>query len=361
MVKKVISAVLTMALLLSMAGCSLFSDDSIVKLGEDYTHKDPKDLKYDQRIVLQKTDFQNTLEDADNAAAYPDNMVYDDDGNVIGLYDYDEETGLAAGWTNLSDGTYTAFPAGEEVDLGKPDPSKMIEIPGDVTLYFVVYGNEGSTEAVYVYVMLSDAGAKDQVKSDLETYFGMNVSEESDTVLTAVEDQDAIAAEFAQMERDYGMEFDSKDAEAYATLLQQTYGAKNYGGVNPYEPYADHKDPEDLDYDQRVVLTGNGAAAVTEEYADDVSSITTFVYGKNGEVVGDYTYVQCPSKEAADELEAAMTNMTRVADTVLLQETTGKAMSDTVSAYIGYNVLKDNSVDEYVRMIEETYFSEVYE
>ena len=72
MVKKVISAVLTMALLLSMAGCSLFSDDSIVKLGEDYTHKDPKGLKYDQRIVLQKTDFQNTLEDADNAAAYPD-------------------------------------------------------------------------------------------------------------------------------------------------------------------------------------------------------------------------------------------------------------------------------------------------
>ncbi len=360
MLKKVISVALTLAVLLSLAGCGLFSDNSVVKLGEDYTHKDPKNLSYDQRVVLRGEEFQDTLEEIANSAAYPDTMMYDDDGNVIGMYDYDEETGLASGWTDLSDGTYTEFPAGEEVDLGKPDASQMIEIPGTVTLYFVVYGNKGSAEAAYGYAMLSDASAKEQVEELMEAYYGLTFSEESDTVLTTQQDQAAIDAAFADMES-YGMTIDTKDAEAYADILKQTYGVRTYGGVNPYQPYADHKDPEDLDYDQKVVLTGNGAAAVQEQYADDVSSLTTFVYGKNGEVVADYTYIECPSKEAADELESDMTNMIRVSDTVLEQVLTGSELTNTVNAYIGYNVLKDNSVDEYVRMIEETYFSEIYE
>lgn len=358
--KKVISLMLAMALLLSMAGCGLFSDDSVVKLGEDYTHKDPKELSYDQRVVLRGEDFQDTLDEMVNAAAYPDTMVYDDDGNMIGIYDYDEETGLASGWTDLGDGTYTEYPAGEEVDLGKPDASLMVEIPGTVTLYFVVYGDKGSAEAAYVYAMLSDASARDTVIDSMKTYFDLTLSAESDTVLTGQQDQAAIDAAFSDMES-YGMTFAAKDADAYADILKQTYGVKTYGGVNPYAPYADHKDPEDLDYDQRVVLTGNGAAAVDEQYADDVSSMTTFLYGKNGELVGDYTYIECTSKGAADELAGEMTNMTRVSDTVLEEVLTGSELTNTVNAYIGYNVLKDNSVDEYVRMIEETYFSEIYE
>ena len=74
-----------------------------------------------------------------------------------------------------------------------------------------------------------------------------------------------------------------------------------------------------------------------------------------------YTYIECTSKDAADELESDMTNMTRVSDTVLEQVLTGDELTNTVNAYIGYNVLKDNSVDEYVRMIEEAYYSEIYE
>lgn len=358
--KKVLSAVLAMALLLSMAGCSLFSDDSAVKLGEDYTHKDPENLSYDQRVVLRAEDFQDYLESVVNAGAYPDTMVYDDDGNMIGMYDYNEETGLASGWTSLEDGTYTEFPAGEEVDLGKPDASQMIEIPGTVTLYFVVYGNKGSAEAAYVYAMLSDAAAKDAVIDSMKTGFDLTLSAESDTVLTAVQDQNAIDKTFDEMES-YGMTSDARDADAYADILKQTYGVKTYGGVNAYQPYADHKDPEDLKYDQKVVLTGSGAAAVEDQYADDISSMTTFVYGNQGEVVADYTYYECTSKEAADEMMGVVGNAIRVSDTVVGQVTTGDDMTNTVNAYIGYNVLKDNSVDEYVRMIEETYFSEIYE
>lgn len=360
--KKFISVLLALAITLSLAGCSLFSDSSVVKLGEDYTHKDPKDLTYDQRVVLRGENFQDTLEEMVNSAAYPDTMMYDDDGSIIGMYDYDESTGLAKGWTDLTNGSYHAYDEGEEVDLGLPDASQMVEIPGTVTLYFVVYGNKGETEAAYLYAMLSDADAKEPVESSMESFYGIALTEESDTVLTSVIDADAIAAEFSQTE-DTGMTTSGRDAEAYADLLKQAYGVRTYGGVNPYKPYDGHSDPEGLEFDQKVILTGPGTAAVPEENAGDISSITDYIYGNKGEVVAQYTYIECPSKESADKLmdDEVYNSAVRVSDTVIENVVEGDDMSATLSSYIGYNVLKDKSVEEYVRMIEETYYSDVYE
>ena len=54
-------------------------------------------------------------------------------------------------------------------------------------------------------------------------------------------------------------------------------------------------------------------------------------------------------------------NAQRVTDTVILCAQEGQTMEDLLSAYIGYNVLKDTSVDAYVQMLEETNFTSVYE
>lgn len=244
------------------------------------------------------------------------------------------------------------LPAGEEVDLGKPDAALMTEIPGDVTLYFVVYGEKDETVSVHQYLMLSDAAAKDTVKSAVESVFGVTLSEESDTVLLAVEDQDYIAAQFDAL-ADYDSGITGRDAASYAELLKQSYGVREYTGTNAFKPYAGHEAPTDLEYDQRVVLTGSGEAVVPEEYAKDVGSITDYLYGSKGDIVAQYTYIECPSKDAADELmdNEVLSNIQRVSDTVLLISYTGKDLNDLVSAYMGYNVLKDKSVDEYVRMI----------
>lgn len=360
--KRILSVLLAAALALSLAGCGLFSDSSVVKLGDSYTHKDPKGVKYDTRLVLKRDGFGKDLEQAVNVSAYPDSMIYDNDGNVIGIYDYDDETGLAVGWTNMSSGSYTAFAPGEEVDLGKPDESMMIAIPGDVTLYFVVYGNKDSTESAYMYLMLSDSAAKDTVKSSVEACYGVVLTEESETVLTAVQDANYISSQFADMES-YGMSFDVKSADAYAEILSQTYGVRADSGSNPYKPYAGHSDPEDLDFDQRVVLTGSGAAAVDEKYDGYITSMTDYIYGKDGKVVAQYTYYECATKENSDELmdSGSFFNPVRISDTVIQASVTGQDMADIIAAYEGYNVVKDDSVDEYVRMIEETYFSVVCE
>lgn len=354
---KVAAIVLTLALVCT--GCSLFSKESQVKFDDTHTHDDPKGLTYDERIVLKGEDFGSRLQDYINQEAYPDTMVYDESGNMIGMYDYDEETGIAKGWTSLTDGTYTAFSEDEEVDLGKPDESKMVEIPGTVTAAAVVYGNKGTAVSSYLYLFLSDASAMDVVKSSMENYYGLSMTEDGDQTLTYVQDENAIADEFTAEEQ-YGETFDTKDANAYAEILQQLYGIRVYTGENPYKPYADHKDPEDVDFDERVVMTGSGEAAVTEEYADDISSMTDYVYGKDGDVVAQYTYFECPSKEAADELqEKVYTDAERVSDTVLLRAVKGQDMQDTISAYIGYNVLKDASLDGYVQMLQETFFTTI--
>ncbi len=353
--KKICSLALVLALLLSAAGCGLFSSASSVKLG-NYTHNDPKDLTYDQRIVLKNTDFGSYLEENLNVAAYPDTMVYDEEGNMIGLYDYDEETGLAAGWLSMADGSYTAFEKGEEVDLGKPDPSLMVSIPGDVSLYWVVYGSKDAAKAAYLYLFLTDASAKQTVADAMEEFYGLILKEESDTVLTFVQDQDLIDTEFTLWES-YGTPVEVKDAAAYATILKQNYSVREDSGSNPYKPYEGHSDPTDIDFDEKVVLTGSGEAAVDEQYAKDITCMTDILYGKDGDMVAHYTYFECPSKEAADDLATYFTEASRISDTVLQFSYTGQELQDMLSVYMGYNVLKDASVKEYIRMIEETYYS----
>ena len=363
-IKRIVTtAMFFCAMAFVITGCSLFSDESVVKFDDTHTHSDPKDLTYDTRIVLKGETFGSRLVDMANESAYPDTMMYDDDGNMIGMYDYDAETGLAKGWANITDSTYTAFDAGKEIDLGKPDESQMISLSGDVTAGFVVYGSKDEAVSAYIYLFLSDKDDKDTVKTAMENVYGMTMTDDGDTSLKFVQDKAYIDDQF-KTEEEYGTTFDKKDAATYADILKQTYGVTEYGGENPYKPYADHNDPEGLNFDKRVVLTGSGTAAVEDAYVDDIASMTEYVYGKDGDVVADYSYFEGTSREATDTLMEKCfsgTNATRVSDTVILIAEEGQEMQDYVTSYISYNVLKDRSLDDYVRMCQETYFTSIYE
>ena len=111
----------------------------------------------------------------------------------------------------------------------------MVDISGTVTLGFVVYGNQSVANTTYMYAFLSDAEAKSAVKDALEEMSGLTMTEES-----------------------YGDAIETKDAKAYAEILKLMYGVREYGGENPYKPYAEHEDPVDLDYDECIDLTGSG-------------------------------------------------------------------------------------------------------
>lgn len=360
--KKLLALVLVLAMGLSLAGCGLFSDTSIVKFDEYYTHNDPEGLAYDQRTALMAEGFGNDLENMANAAAYPDSMKYDDAGNIIGMYSYDPETGLASGWTDLSTGEYVE----EEVELGKPDTSLMIHIPGNVSLAAVVYGNQGKAVRACFYCFLSDPAAKELVLSQASNLLGLSFTAETDTVLSCVLEEADIDAEFDLLEALYGETYDDRSAAVYADNLKMTYGLKPYGVVNPYKPYDGRTDPQDISFDEKQILTSSGEYSFADEAIDKaVSARTDVIYGSEGVVVAHYTYLEFSAKEmldkAMDDAGSNFYNPTRLNDTVVVDMLVGKDLDDLVSAYIGYTVLKDNSFDGYVTNVEETYFGMPYE
>lgn len=360
MFKKMLAATLIGAMVLTGSGCSLFASDSIVKFTDEYQHEDPSDMKGKERVALKCEGFDVVLEEMVNAAAYPDNIILDEEGNIIGLYDYDATTGLAKGWTNLEDGTYTEYEPGQEVDLGLPDESKMIDIPSDVTLGLVVYG-EGEADSApaitYVYAFLTDSAAADLVKENMQMLYGVSLSETDDTTLLGYMDSAYMDSQF----ENWGMT-DNKTVSTYASIMKQTFGATAAGMENAFEPYAGHEDPEDLDFDERVVLTAAGEAAMIEEYIDYVPNMTVYLYGKEGKIVGQYMYFECKSPEAAEELIADnyfMGDMELIEDNVIKNTLVGSELEELVTTYIGYSVLKDDTLEDFTRMTEETYFASV--
>lgn len=372
--KKLIAAGLALAMALPMAACKdlkkelddlkddLFADDSIVKFEELYTHKDPEGLEYDERKVLINKDIAPDLEEAVNAEAYPDTLKYDEDGNLVGFYNYDPTTGMADGYTDLTSGEFVE----ESVELGLPDESMMVEFAGSVTLGSVIYGKDNKAVSAYLYAFLADEADKEATQTALADIYGYDLEEESATVLVLKQDETAIDAQFAAWQNTYGQSQSDRSATGYAENLKLELGLKAYG-VNPYKPYADITDPEGLTYDEKVILTSNGGYSFVDESLEkELTNRTDVIYGNEGKAVAHYIYYEFSSKEAADKLMNATEGnfygtAQRLSDTVVMDQLEGQALQDVVQAYIGYGVMTDDSLESYVENAEESYFLMRYE
>lgn len=356
--KKLISLLLAVLMVLSLVGCDLFSDASVVKFDEIYTHKDPEGIEYDKRIALKNEKFNEMLTEYVNETAYPDTLITDKDGNNIGMYDYDPETGLAKGWTSFDGGKYTEYAKGKEVDLGKPDESKMISLSGSVAMLAVVYGKDGTATEADCYLILSDAKDKDTVLSGMDTAFMVTYTAESDTVLKYTADKKAIAEELEMYAED--PENVDYSPEAYAENLKQGYSLREHTGET-FKAYKGITDP-DLEFDESIKLCNTGEYAVTDEFVSDIKQVTDVVYGKDGKVVAHDSYFEFKSKDAADKAmdlgdNGFIFNPERVEDTVIKGTVSGKKLESIIENYKGYNILEDDSYESYAKMVEETYFS----
>lgn len=361
--KKVLAVMMVLALALCMTGCSsLFSDNSIVKFDELYTHKDPQGLAYTERQALMNKNFGTQLAEMVNAMAYPDTMKYDDQGNMVGMYEYDESTGMASGWYDLTTGEFVA----EEIELGKPDESLMIELNGTVTLCAVIYGKDDKCVGAYVYAFLSDKADKDAVLTNMPMFYGLTLEAESDTVLVCKMDEAAVDALFEEYANLYGQPVTDRSTAALVDTLKMELGLRNYG-VNPFKPTSAMKDPEGLQYDTKQVLTSNGTYSfVDQSLENDMKVRTDVIYGYQGKAVAHYTYYEYNTKEAADKLMAnaegnMYTTPERLSDTVVMDYQDSKALEENIALYIGYNVMDDDSYDSYVTNVEESYFLMRYE
>lgn len=358
--KKLFAIILAATMLFCAAGCSLFSDDSTVQFEELYTHKDPDGLKYERKVLINK-DFGTTAEEIASSAAYPDTFIYGDDGLPVGSYDYDPETGLATGWTEYATGEFHE----DAQDLGMPDEDLMITFSGNITLGAVIYGNEGNTVASYLYAFLSDASDKDALVTVMKEYYGYDMKGESDTVLCCAQDEEAVSAQFDLWQEQYGQVQSDRSASANAENLKMELGLKNYG-VNPYKPCSEAKDPEDVKFDEKRVLTSSGSYSFADESLEkDMVGRTDVVYGFEGKAVAHVIYYEYKTKDAADKLMASTGSgfgtLVRVSDTVVQDGISGQELKDVINSYIGYSVLTDDSFEGYATNVEESYLMMVYE
>ena len=215
--KKIIAIVLLLALVL--VGCGEGTG-----YGDHFDHQTPTEMAEYDKILLERADYAEYIESILNIQAYPDLLILNETGTeVLGMYIYDPETGLATGWTDLTTGEQKLYDAGQEKDLGKPDPSKMIHFQGTVKVGAVVYHDSGVVYGSELLFFLAEEEDAPLLKSYLEAYQGLELVEENPNLYKVVKDAAGVEADFAREEA-AGSSYFNRNAENYISILKLNYG-----------------------------------------------------------------------------------------------------------------------------------------
>ena len=215
--KKIIAIVLLLALVL--AGCGKDTG-----YGDHFNHTIPEEMDGYEQVLLERADYAEYIESLMNVMAYPDLLTFDETGyTVTGMYIYDPETGLATGWTDLATGDKIVYGAGQEKDLGKPDPSKMVDFKGTVKLGFVVYHKDNKPTGLEMYFFLSDASDAALLQRFMVDYRSELLTQESELVYKVIKDEKGVEEDF-KAEIASGAGFYDKNLNDYLSILKLNYG-----------------------------------------------------------------------------------------------------------------------------------------
>lgn len=218
--KKMIALLLLLTLAISLAACG----NEPIGYKDHFVHQTPEEKQEHTKLLLERDDFAEYMENVMNVRAYPNLLILSGDGmEVLGTYIYDPETGLATGWTDLITGETTMYEAGKEKNLGKPDPEKTVNFAGTVKLGFAVYEKDGKATGAELYFFLSDEKDAQILQSYMLDFRKETLTAESETVYKIIKDEAAVMADF-DLEEKAGLTFYSKNAEDYADLLRIHYG-----------------------------------------------------------------------------------------------------------------------------------------
>jgi hypothetical protein len=220
--KKIIAILLLLTLAVSLVACN----NEPVGYKDHFVHQTPEEKQEHTKILLERDDFAQYIEEVVNVQAYPNMLILSGDGTeVVGTYIYDPETGLATGWTDLNTGETILYEAGKEKNLGKPDPQKMVKFAGTVKLGFAVYEKDGKATGAELYFFLSDAQDAQILRSYMTNFMKETPIAESDTVYNIIKDEQNLMADFKREEA-AGCSFYNQNADDYASLLRIHYGVK---------------------------------------------------------------------------------------------------------------------------------------
>lgn len=218
--KKIIAALLALTLMLCFAACQQQEGTSF---DDHFDSSTPSEMADHTKILLERTDFDQYIENILNIQAYPDILMYNSDGSaLVGMYIYDPETGLATGWTDLTTGEKHTFEAGKEVNLGKPDPEALVQLD-TIKLGITIYEKDNKVTGAEMFFFLNDAKDGQVLMDFMRQHFSEPLVKENDTLYKVTKDENAVLADFAREEK-AGNAFFSKNAAEYVTVLKLNYG-----------------------------------------------------------------------------------------------------------------------------------------
>ncbi len=217
--KKIIAILLMLTLALSLAACN----SEPAGYDDHFAHQTPEEMTGYTKTLLEREDFAEYIEGILNIQAHPDILMYNKEGTeVIGMYIYDPETGLATGWTDLTTGEVHQYEKGQEVNLGKPDPEKTVDFD-TIKLGIAVYEKDGKAVAAEFYFYLSNPEDAAKLKRFMIDYYSENLTQETETLYKIVKDEAEVLSDFAREEK-AGNAFFSKNAAEYISVLKMNYG-----------------------------------------------------------------------------------------------------------------------------------------
>lgn len=124
-----------------------------------------------------------------------------------------------------------------------------------------------------------------------------------------------------------------------------------------------HEDPEDLDFDSREVLElpeGNGYLQMIKEQHDiEPKNGYVIIYGKEDKPVAYYEYLVMPDENQAEAYESSTAELaggtvSRIGAVTLFEKSKDDVEAET-AAYIGMQLMDDDTMESYVSFYENTF------
>lgn len=133
------------------------------------------------------------------------------------------------------------------------------------------------------------------------------------------------------------------------------------GGVKISDSFT-HEDPEELEFDKRVVVTVPSDSLYLQDIKDqigaEVSAMKTVVYAKDDKPVACYEYTTLASEDDVKTFTAYMDEMGmeyEVDGTMTTRVKNSDSLEAEIAAYVSMNMMPDETLDSYLNIFVESF------
>lgn len=118
-------------------------------------------------------------------------------------------------------------------------------------------------------------------------------------------------------------------------------------------------DPQDLDFNERYVLTGDESCKLLSDMKNfdyTATAVYQIIYGKDGEAAGEYDFFVTPDEESAAELAAFYSSQGQEITqegNIIYSYVDGDTLQAKIITFAGQNTISEETVKAYAEMVRD--------